>query len=164
MDKLCKDDHYYRWLGDRGKIYVKLSEEKWLFVENGQLFLGKVLNSAINRKELRWGFSLNWLELPNSVEYFKANDYVSKLTLEECFDLLGNIYPNSSVGEYPIIQRFYSEKSSDWRVSVNDYWGDRSQIEYFSIEGSSILNCMRGAVIMCIVRGIIPLPECVKEK
>ena len=51
MKKLFKDDHYYKWLGEHGHIYLRYDGYSD-FVSSGQVFLGQHLNDAKNQDEL----------------------------------------------------------------------------------------------------------------
>lgn len=159
MKKLFKDDHYYKWLGEHGHIYLRYDSYSD-FVSSGQVFLGQHLNDAKNQDELSWGRSLNWAELPNKdgISPLDINSKVSKLTLEQCFQILPNPKENSS-GDYPIIERMYIENGGKWTVSIHDWYSSKDQIEYFSIENPDLLVAMHNAIVMGICRGIISVSK-----
>ena len=155
-EKIFNDNSYYRWLKDRGEIYIRHDDAPDDFVESGQVFKGSCLNSASNLDELSKGCRVNWLELPsvNGLDPTEVNSCVERLTMEQCFDLMPNPKENSQ-GYYPMIKGLYIENGGKWEVRVNDWYGDRSQVEVFVVRNENLLTALHSAVLMMAERDMI---------
>lgn len=160
-----KPNSYYRWLNGRGEIYIKHGKD-WTFVENGQIFQGDFLNSADNIEEISFGCLLNFAELPinNNIDYKHINDLCNDLGYEQCFRLLPKPTENDA-GIYPIIKQgkvvnhTYIHNDGRWRVAINDWCGNKDQINLFEVHSDSLIECLRSVIFMMIVRNILSLED-----
>jgi hypothetical protein len=154
---------YYRWLHGRGEIYLIRGDEH-IFVEENQLFKGDYLNSCDNINELEFGCLVNWTPMPNkvygSIDGHKLNEIVNGLTLEQCFRMLPNPSDKDNIDSiYPQITRHYIHNNGKWVLEINDWYGSKDQINLFSVHSDDILECLHSGILMCVLRGILPLDK-----